>query len=168
MDQHNPYLDPNNGDDTGSTERARRNPPKDITDREFAFLFKTLCDSGCVKRPVAAGTYVDGKFVSATNQCRANYRFPKQKQLEFKPEQICGRTEFADEDSPEALASCAPLHAEQELAKAIKAMGKQCDGIVWVANHYYACRECAQALKEIGAREIRVRHIPGSETVAWA
>jgi hypothetical protein len=134
-------------------------------DHEFNILFKKLCEARCIKRPVAAGTYVNGTFYFAINECKETIITETDHEEDGLPEAnntlvnraICGRELFVDEDSPEALAVCQSLHAEDSLARILSKCGYKSDGIAWVVGHYYSCRNCAQALRKIGVTELRVK-----------
>ena len=104
---------------------------------EFEMLAAVLPQSGCAKKQIAAGTYVDGVFVTATNRC------------EFSGE-VCPRLNMP---SGQGYELCHALHAEHNLAQAIT----KSDGIAWVFGHYWACEPCASELKQRGVKEIRVR-----------
>lgn len=130
------------------------------TDQEFKILFKHLCNARCIKRPVAAGTYADGKFYWAINECKESHISETDIDGTLVDRQICGRELFVDEDSKEALDICQSLHAETSLSSILSKYNMRSEGIAWVVGHYYCCRNCAQALRRIGVTEIRVRELP--------
>lgn len=110
---------------------------------EFPFLFRQLRHSGCAKKQIAAGTYVNGIFLWAVNRC--DYDGPD-----------CPRLGMP---SGKGYDLCQAHHAEAELVEKIMSRipCEPSDGIAWVAGHYWACEPCAALLKKIGVKEIRVR-----------
>ncbi len=114
---------------------------------EFAILRTILDQSGCDKKQVAAGCYVDGFFTTRTNSCGHGGL-------------VCPRIEMK---SGEGYELCDAYHAEQKLAnEVISKIDKtyfDIPEIVWVYGHYYACEPCARALKELGVEEIRIREL---------
>jgi deoxycytidylate deaminase len=109
--------------------------------QEFDLLFVLLGTSGCAKKQIAAGTYVNGRFVWAVNHCV------------FAGEQ-CPRLNVP---SGQGYELCTAHHAEQNLAELLKAKGQRSDGVLWVAGHYWACEPCARAMKEMGVTELRIK-----------
>jgi deoxycytidylate deaminase len=110
-------------------------------DSEFVLLAAELDKSGCAKKQIAAGTYVDGVWTVAVNSC------------DYKGDQ-CPRLNLP---SGVGYELCQARHAEATLAAQIKDAGRASDGIAWVFAHYWACEPCASALKAAGVKEIRVR-----------
>lgn len=111
------------------------------TMNEFEILSTELHWSGCAKKQIAAGTYVNGAFWSAVNTC------------EFEGS-VCPRL---DMPTGQGYELCTARHAEARLAARMQQEGVKSDGIAWVFGHYYACEPCASALKSVGVTEIRVR-----------
>lgn len=110
-------------------------------DKEFEFLFGKLGQSGCAKKHTAAGTYVAGMFVYATNFC------------EFQGE-VCPRLNIP---SGQGYELCKAHHAEANLAEKLAVMDQQSDGVLWLVGHYWACEPCASAVKVVGVKELRIR-----------
>lgn len=121
-------------------------------DHEFTILNNILDQSGCDKKQVAAGCYIqangiifDEPFVYATNSC--------------KHEGVsCPRINLP---SGEGYDLCRAKHAEIALIDKVNNMTKGLDvwyvPVVWVYGHYYACEQCASALKSMGVEEVRIR-----------
>jgi deoxycytidylate deaminase len=124
-------------------------------DHEFSILFDQQPEPGlklCAKRFIGAATYANGELITAHNHCEHEYT------------EGCPREWTANEDAPESIALCKSEHAEAALARKLKERGLTSDGIAWVGRHYWACRPCAAALREVGVREIRVReHLETAE-----
>jgi deoxycytidylate deaminase len=112
--------------------------------KEFEILFLKLHTSGCAKKQIAAGTYVNGQFIFAVNTC------------EFEGD-VCPRLHLPSSSGYEL---CKALHAEWQLVQELSLSGARSDGIAWVAGHYWACEPCASALKTVGVKEIIVRELP--------
>ena len=108
---------------------------------EFEVLELSLADSGCDKRQVAAGTYVNGLFHVATNRCDHEG-------------DVCPRLGMP---TGEGYHLCEATHAEEVLIQHLLSIGCESDGIVWVVGHYYVCEPCAKMLKNCGVQEFRVR-----------
>lgn len=109
---------------------------------EFDILSAELYRSGCAKKQIAAGTYVNGVFVWQVNTC----------QYEGSE---CPRIHMPTGQGYEL---CAAIHAEAQLAALLThVLQKESDGIAWVLGHYCACEPCADELKAVGVTEIRVR-----------
>jgi deoxycytidylate deaminase len=117
---------------------------------EFKSLFAAMHLSGCAKRSVTAGIYVQEdpnrlpSFEIAANACSW-----------AEGVTACPRIGIA---SGTGYDLCTAQHAEANLVRNLKQRGlKPAVPIAWVAGHYYACEPCAKALKEFGITEIRVR-----------
>jgi deoxycytidylate deaminase len=110
---------------------------------EFTLLFQKLGSSGCAKKHTAAGTYVDGVFLSAVNFC------------EYKGDS-CPRLNMPSGTGYEL---CQAHHAEANLAEKVRATGKQSDGVLWLVGHYWACEPCASAVKAVGVKELRISEV---------
>ncbi len=115
---------------------------------EFERLKAVLPQSGCAKKQVACGTYVNGEWRWQVNKC-------------IFAGSTCPRINLP---SGVGYDLCEALHAEARLVAArlvaeLKQEGVQSDGIAWVFSHYWACEPCASSLKSIGVQEIRVREI---------
>jgi len=112
----------------------------------FSFLFSRQKESGCQKKAVVAGTVIGGQVYYAANTCTF--------QGETCPRlSLPGGTDYH---------LCQSDHAEQRLARQLQALDLRIEGegIVWVVGQYYACRDCALALKAVGMKELRVRENP--------
>ena len=112
-----------------------------MTDKEFNWLDITRGTSGCAKKQIAAGTFVNGAWVRASNTC--NY-----------DGLVCPRLELP---TSQGYDLCRAEHAESRLADELLEFGLVSDGIAWVLGHYYVCEPCAAKLKSVGVKEIRVR-----------
>lgn len=123
------------------TTADRRNKTGQSMDKEFVLLAAELAKSGCAKKQIAAGTYVEGVWTVAVNSC------------DYQGSQ-CPRLALPSGIGYEL---CQARHAEATLAAQIKNAAGRSDGIAWVFGHYWACEPCASALKSIGVKEIRVR-----------
>lgn len=110
---------------------------------EFELLREELPKSGCAKKQIAAGTYVNGEFVTAVNSC--DYQGLSCPRL-LMPSGV-------------GYDLCKANHAEATLTADLTQRGLVSDGIAWVYAHYWACEPCASALKTVGVKEIRVREV---------
>lgn len=112
-----------------------------MVDKEFFFLEQILGRSGCAKKQIAAGTYVEGTWFAEENYCQ------------FSGNQ-CPRLNMP---TGQGYKLCQSHHAEATLVEHLRIIGKQSNGIAWILGHYYACEPCAAALKAVGVKEIRIR-----------
>ena len=110
---------------------------------EWETLRECLQYSNCVKRNVAAGTYVKGSWVQAVNSCT------------FEGS-LCPRLKVASGESYEL---CQTDHAEAKLIRLLEENNLKSDGIVWISGHHFICENCFALLKSHGVIEIRVSEL---------
>lgn len=108
---------------------------------EFERLKNVLWSSGCAKKQVACGTYVNDVWRWEVNTC-------------LFVGDSCPRINLASGIGYEL---CEASHAEARLALQMEKEGVVSDGIAWVFSHYWACEPCASKLKSVGVKEIRIR-----------
>lgn len=120
-----------------------------------ANIRKDLSPEDCVKKTVVAGCWIqyerddypglikEPQFLWTSNTCS-------------RGDAPCPRVGKVSGD----YTGCLGTHAEINLIHLLQGYNLQpheIPEVVWVSGHYYACGECAAALKAFGIKEIRVR-----------